>query len=228
VIKRLAYEPLYLAHLRDTLGLSGVQRVAMHEPLTNLRKIITAVVDRAMPRTEVWRMFQGMSSLQPAVGKVCIAVNDDIDPANADALLWAIAYRCNPIADIHIIPHRAIGHAPHCESATEDSTMFIDATLKGDLPPVALPKRNYMENARRLWEKLGLPELHPQTPWFGYSLGLWCETWDRCAERAAAGDWVANGERTRTACRKLDEPQTFISPAEAQQFGVSADGGGKQ
>ncbi len=218
VIKRLAYEPLYLAHLRDTLGLKGVKRVCMHEPLTNLRKVVTVVVDRAMPRTEVWRMFAGVSSLQPAVGKICIAVNEDIDPENADALWWAIAYRCNPAEDMHITPYRSAGHAPHTDGPGIESTVFIDATLKCDMPPVALPKKEYMENARRIWEELGLPKLTPQTPWFGYSLGLWCDAWDKCARRAADGDWISNGERSAAAMKRMDEPQTFIDIREAEKF----------
>src|SRR5262252_8240503 len=39
-VKRVAYEPMFLAHLRDRLGITGVRRVVMHEPLTNLRKVI--------------------------------------------------------------------------------------------------------------------------------------------------------------------------------------------
>src|SRR5471030_71598 len=33
VIKRVAYEPLFLSHLRITLGIRGVKRVSLHEPL---------------------------------------------------------------------------------------------------------------------------------------------------------------------------------------------------
>ena len=33
-----------------------------------------------------------------AAGKYVIAVNEDIDPDNADALLWAMSYRANPAA----------------------------------------------------------------------------------------------------------------------------------
>ena len=39
VIKRVAYEPLFLAHLRDTLGIRGVKRVSLHEPLTGLLRV---------------------------------------------------------------------------------------------------------------------------------------------------------------------------------------------
>ena len=37
--------------------------------------------------------------------------------------------------------------------------MLIDATMKEPMPPLALPKRAYMENAKALWERLGLPAL---------------------------------------------------------------------
>ncbi|HVA07306.1 MAG TPA: UbiD family decarboxylase, partial [Acidimicrobiales bacterium] len=40
LIKRVAYEPLFLRHLRDQLGIKGVKRVVLHEPLTNLRKVV--------------------------------------------------------------------------------------------------------------------------------------------------------------------------------------------
>ena len=41
--------------------------------------------------------------------------------------------------------------------------MLIDATLKYDLPPVALPTKEHMERAKDLWEELGLPTLTPRT-----------------------------------------------------------------
>ena len=54
----------------------------------------------------------GISAYQAAVGKYCIAINDDIDPDNADAILWAMSYRTNPMKDIQIIDYRARGHEP--------------------------------------------------------------------------------------------------------------------
>ena len=48
-----------------------------------------------MPTTEVWRALYGAAVLHRAAGKYVIAVNDDIDPNNADALLWAMSYRAN-------------------------------------------------------------------------------------------------------------------------------------
>src|SRR6201997_4051981 len=40
VMKRVAYEPRYLAYLRDALSIKGVRNVVLHEPLTNLRKVV--------------------------------------------------------------------------------------------------------------------------------------------------------------------------------------------
>ena len=37
VLKRVAYEPLFLAHLKDELRVEGILSVTMHEPLTNIR-----------------------------------------------------------------------------------------------------------------------------------------------------------------------------------------------
>ena len=40
LIKLIGMEPLFLNFLRNTLGIKGVKRVSMHEPLTNIRKVI--------------------------------------------------------------------------------------------------------------------------------------------------------------------------------------------
>src|SRR5207248_9004824 len=53
LIKRVAREPLFTAHLRDTLAIRGVTRVSMHEPQTNPRKAIAIVVERNTPTTEI-------------------------------------------------------------------------------------------------------------------------------------------------------------------------------
>ena len=59
VIKRVAYEPLFLSHLRNTLGIRGVKRVNLHEPLTGLLRVTVVTVEKGMSRTEVWRALHG-------------------------------------------------------------------------------------------------------------------------------------------------------------------------
>jgi 4-hydroxy-3-polyprenylbenzoate decarboxylase len=208
VIKKVAYEPLYLSHLRDHLNIKGVRAVSMHEPLTNLRRFLFLTVEKNTPKTEIWRALHGAASFTPAIGKFCIAIDEDIDPENTDQILWALAYRCNPHVDVQIVPNRGRGHGPEQDWLRQDSTMLIDATAKGDLPPVALPKREYMERARKIWDDLGLPQLKPETPWYGYSLGEWNDVWEKAAQRAANGDWLANGKRSERHVSKEVEPQS--------------------
>ena len=213
VIKRVAYEPLFLAHLRDALGVRGVKRVALHEPLTGLLRVTVVVLEKGVPRSEVWRALYGATSFKGDCGKICVAVNEDIDPDNADALLWAMAYRMNPIDDVLTLPHRGLGHGPKRErDEEEDSTLLMDATMKGDMPPLALPKKAYMERAKAIWEELGLPALRPQPPWHGYSLGDWLPAWDAAAERAARGDYLENGRTSAQRRRKGIKPETKFRP----------------
>ncbi|OGA14205.1 MAG: carboxylase [Betaproteobacteria bacterium RIFCSPLOWO2_02_FULL_65_20] len=213
VIKRVAYEPLFLAHLRDSLGIRGVKRVALHEPLTGLLRVTMIVVEKSMARTEVWRALYGAAYFKGDCGKICIAVNEDIDPDNADALLWAMAYRMNPVEDVKALAHRGQGHGPKREHGQEeDSTLLMDATMKSDMPPLALPKREYMERAKSIWEELGLPGLRPQAPWFGYSLGDWLPQWDEAAKRAVEGKYLENGKRSLKQRRRGLKPETKFRP----------------
>ena len=195
LIKRVALEPLFLHHLRNTLGIQGVKRVSMHEPLTNLRKLIVLVMDPRTPTTEIWRALYGAAAWNRAAGKYVIAVNEDIDPDNADALFWAMSYRANPDLDLQILRHRDQGHGPRSKrNAGQDASVLIDATLKEKFPPISLPKREYMEHAKVIWEELGLPKLKPESPWFGYSLGEWSEEFDHAAELAVKGDYFETGK----------------------------------
>ena len=213
VIKRVAYEPLFLAHLRDALGIRGVKRIALHEPLTGLLRVLVVILAKGTSRTEVWRALYGAAFFKGDCGKITIAVNDDIDPENADALFWAMAYRMDPIADVRALPHRGQGHGPKREhGGEEDSTLLIDATMKEDLPPLALPKREYMERAKAIWEDLGLPALRPQPPWFGYSLGDWLPEWDEAARRAVEGRYLENGRISEARCREGVKPETKFRP----------------
>ena len=72
--------------------------------------------------------------------------------------------------------------------------MLMDATRKWDYPPVSLPKKEYMERAKQLWERLELPKLKPQDPWFGYNLGLWSEEDEAEAQLAVQGEHYQTGE----------------------------------
>ena len=219
LIKRVALEPLFTAHLREALAIRGVKRVVMHEPLTNLRKVVVVILERNTPTTEIWRALYGAVAWNRAAGKYVIAVNDDIDPDNADALLWAMSYRANPALDIQILQHRDQGHGPRSKrNGGEDASVLIDATMKEPFPPISLPKREYMERAKQIWEELGLPKLKPQAPWFGYTLGEWPDELERFAQAAVRGDYFATGEelarRRRSDVAMNTEVRDLKNPAD--------------
>jgi len=214
LIKRVAYEPAFLHHLRHHLNISGVTRVFMHEPLTNLRKLIVIQMKSDTLDAEIWRALYGASSYSSSVGKMTIAVNEDIDPENLDMVMWAMAYRMRPHQDMRVLDHKDMGHGPragaedtHYEAT--DSAMLINAMLKRPYPPISLPAREFMEHAKTIWEELGLPALKPEPPWFGYSLGQWPEEFKVEAERAVRSEYWTTGEiikQRRRNDKRLNDP----------------------
>ncbi|MFL5048379.1 MAG: UbiD family decarboxylase [Xanthobacteraceae bacterium] len=214
VIKKVAYEPMFFTHLRDHLSIKGIVGVSLHEPLSNVRPVIFLKIAQGTPRSEVWRALHGAATLRADCGKICIAISEDIDPTNTDAVMWSLAYRSNPAEDVHIARHRSSGHGPKSGRRLSDATMLVDATLKQTFPPLALPAREFMERARTIWQELGLPALKPQPPWHGYSLGDWDDAWDEYARRAVAGQWETTGAETFARRRGGLTPETPVREVE--------------
>jgi len=208
IIKKMAYEPSFLRFLKRECRIKSVTRVSLHEPLTNLRKLL--IIQMKDPsESEVWRALRAAAHRHQGVGKIVIAVDEDIDPENMDAVWWAIAYRAKPHLDMEILRYQEKGHAPpfvysagghdvvsYSEKA-EDSALLINAMQKEPFPPVSLPKKEYMENALKIWRELDLPEIRPQSPWFGYSLGQWDEELEEEAALALKGDHYKTGEKLK-------------------------------
>ncbi len=214
VLKKVAYEPMFLEHLKSTLGVRGIKRVVMHEPLTNLRKVIFLQFAKGTPQPEIWRGLQGAATLQAQCGKLVIAVGEDINPENADAIFWSLAYRSDFNHDVLITPYRSSGHGPKSGRQPTEGTLLIDATPKSDMPPLALPAEPYMTAAKAIWEELGLPRLSPQSPWHGYHLGDWAPLWTQYADDAVAGNWRRNGEITYGRRAGGKKPETPVSDIE--------------
>jgi 4-hydroxy-3-polyprenylbenzoate decarboxylase len=192
-IRRSPMEAELLAHIRS-VGVQGVQRVSMHEPLTAVLALFIIQFARNTPQTEIWRGLNVAASRYRYAGRWVIAVDDDIDPENNDALFWAMSYRCQPQYDLKVADCKEAAHGPrNPRDDGELSPVLINATLKAPFPPVALPTRQFMENARILWERLGLPKLTPEAPWHGYDLGAWTEELERQARMAAQGDYYLLG-----------------------------------
>ncbi len=224
-IKRPAYEAAQMEHLRDHLGIKGISHVSTHEPLTSLHKLIIVQFEQGVPRTEIWRALYGVASFRRAEGKWIIAVDEDIDPDNTDAVFWAMSYRSRPHRDVEILKHKDEGHGPRSMIDSEDSAVLIDATLKETFPPVSLPKREYMEKAAEIWDELGLPKLRPEAPWFGYDLGEWNEDLEVMARRAVRSEYWDTGKIIAQRRRNDIPMNTEIRTLDEGNPGASGGGG---
>jgi hypothetical protein len=138
-----------------------------------------------------------------------------------------VAFRCKPHRDMVILAHQDEGHGPRSSIDSEDAAVLINAVLKEPFSPVAMPKKEYMENARRIWEELGLPALKPVMPWYGYDLGQWNEHLERQAQLATkseyweTGKWNAERRRSdvemNTEVRTLDLGPDFYPPLDSDK-----------
>jgi 4-hydroxy-3-polyprenylbenzoate decarboxylase len=194
-IKKVGYDTLFLKYLREHCGLKNVTRVVMHEALVNLRKLVILQVKKSS-KDEIRKALHAAVKLHGGVGKITIAVDEDIDPESLDGIFWALCFRATFPDDIEFLPNMSHGHAPPFpkddiltkpDAILKEAYMLVDATLKEPFPPVSLPRREFMERAAEIWKELELPELKPEYPWFGFSLGDWTEENQHEAELALQG-----------------------------------------
>ena len=199
-------------------GFPSVLEVSLMEPLVNLRPYVVLRMKKRSDE-DPWGAMNALLDYGDRVGKLVIAVDEDINPHDPVAVTWAITHRSQPHKDIKVVGNRPFGATPIGMVATHpssrydnsESSLLIDATRKADFPPLSLPKREYMEKAREIWEELGLPKLEPQEPWHGYLLGLWPEELDEEARLAAQGDYDKVGEKLRGTRVPVGEGDTLGS-----------------
>lgn len=154
-----------------------------------------------------WQALNCAAGYSPGIGKVFIVVDEDIDPKDPDSVMWALSYRMQPHRDIRITMGKSPGLDPSGYppgASKEDftypqpsgtSAMLVDATRKYPYPPVALPSKDYMDRAIRIWEDEKLPQLSLRTPWFGYELGNWDDEDRTNAALIVRGEYGKVGER---------------------------------
>jgi 4-hydroxy-3-polyprenylbenzoate decarboxylase len=92
-----------------------------------------------------------------------------------------------------------------------ESSVLIDATRKADFPPLSLPKKEFMERARQIWEELELPKLQPQEPWHGYLMGYWPDELAQEADLAAASEHEKVWQKLQQTRVPVGEGETLKS-----------------
>jgi UbiD family decarboxylase len=201
VMRRIGEEANVLRFLKSDLGLP-VTAVALHE--TSSAQPLCIVSIKKLHNSQVWQALHGIVA-RTGKQKIVIAVDDDIDPYNADSVNWAMSWRVQPHRDIKIVAGMVSELDPSIAPPNETRTsypvpsgcsaMLIDATAKWDYPPLSLPKQEFMERAKKIWEEEGLPNLHLVKPWYGYSMGFWTDEFEDEAQLALKGEYFQTGEK---------------------------------
>ncbi len=219
VVRQIACANVIPKRLIHDLNMTYVRQVAVHFTNGSDRYVVLQMAKASS--AEVWRALEAMPQNFPAFSKIIIAVDEDIDPWNANLVNWAITYRAQPDRDMRIIKVRAPDMMDYSmrpptgtellpayriepDQMPEYSCLLVDATQKWPYPPVSLPKREYMEQALELWRQMGLPQLKLTEPWYGYNLGYWSEENEKQAELAVRGEHYQTGEVLAKRRRKTE------------------------
>lgn len=201
LMTRLGFENTFYKFLKKDLSLTNVVDVGFHDASSGRQLCCISMNKPDQP--EVWKALNGAMSFMTDYGKIIIVVEDDIDVRDADSIMWALCFRMQPDRDIRVTPGKRIGMdhsiAPHTEEKLTHgmvgSAIMINATRKWPYPPTSLPRKEFMEKAKQIWEELKLPALTPKVPWFGYELGLWTEEDEQEAQLAIKGEYYKTGDK---------------------------------
>ncbi|MCJ7593884.1 MAG: UbiD family decarboxylase [Desulfobacterales bacterium] len=213
-IRGIANEAVYYGILKNECNVPFLKDVLFHETAGGQNLVVLKMKRRLL--ADPWQALRLAASLESGFGKIFIAVDEDIDAGDLDAVMWAIAFRAQPHRDMEIIERRVSHLDPSTappEAPLEEqyypgpkggSAILIDATRKWDYPPVSLPKKPYMDRALEIWKEEGLPELKLKEPWYGYTLGPWPAEYEEEAELAVRGEYYKTGKKLADRKVKLD------------------------
>ncbi len=211
VMRKVAFDAIYLNHLSGACNIPSVTKVACHEMASCNMLFVIQLENPALGQP--WQALRAAAAFDPSLGKMFIAVDADIDPDSMDAVLWALSYSMQPHRDAEIIrgkvPRLDPSIAPADDAAYPDgsgsSAILINACREHPYLPVSLPRRDFMEAARARWDALDLPALDLKTPWYGYPLTAWSEENAAEAELAVTGRYFETGEKLVERRRILDD-----------------------
>jgi 4-hydroxy-3-polyprenylbenzoate decarboxylase len=200
-MRKVAFDAIYLNHLKGACNIPSVTKVACHE-MASCNMLFVIQLDRP-ELGQPWQALRAAAAFDASLGKIFIAVDSDVDPDSMDAILWALSYSTQPHRDMEIIrgkvPRLDPSVSPGPDSAYPDgsgaSALLINAVREHPYLPVSLPRQDFMEQAKERWERLGLPELNLQSPWHGYPLSQWTAENAEEALLAVTGRYFETGEK---------------------------------
>lgn len=205
-IKHTGTEQVFYKFLRYDSGNPAVLDVAIHDEVSGSGQAYCVVKMKKTNAGDVWRALNATTGFSGSFAKICIAVDEDIDIRDPAMINWAISFNVRPDQDVMIAKGKSPGLdpsayppgiPPHESRMASSAALLIDATRPWPYPPVSLPRKEFMERSRAIWEELGLPALKPRNPWYGYNLGAWTKEDEEEAELALRGEHFATGEKAK-------------------------------
>jgi 4-hydroxy-3-polyprenylbenzoate decarboxylase len=201
VMRKVAFDAIYLNHLKGACNIPSVTKVACHE-MASCNMLFVIQLDKPA-LGQPWQALRAAASFDASLGKIFIAVDSDVDPDSMDAILWALSYSTQPHRDMEIIrgkvPRLDPSVTPSPDSAYPDgagaSALLINAVREHPYLPVSLPRQDFMEDAKARWDRLGLPALDLRSPWHGYALTQWSVENAVEALLAVTGRYFETGEK---------------------------------
>jgi 4-hydroxy-3-polyprenylbenzoate decarboxylase len=204
VIRKAAFDAIYLNHLKGACNIPSVTKVACHE-MASCNMLFVIQLDRP-ELGQPWQALRAAAAFDPSLGKMFIAVDSDVDPDSMDSVLWALSYSMQPHRDAEIIRGKVPRLDPSITPSADPrqfaypdgsgaSSILINACREHPYLPVSLPRKDFMEAARTRWEALGLPALDLTAPWHGYPLSAWTDENESEAELAVTGRYFETGEK---------------------------------
>lgn len=214
VIRKAAFDAIYLNHLKNACNIPAVTKVACYEA-ASCNMVFVIQLDRPAPG-QPWQSLRSAAAFDASLGKIFIAVDSDVEPDSIDAVLWALSYAMQPHRDVEIIRGKLARLDPSIPPSSDEkentypdgrgaSAMLINACREHPYLPVSLPRADFMQSAIERWNALSLPALDLKSPWHGYPLSQWSEENAAEAELAAKGRYAETGEKLATRRRGTGE-----------------------
>jgi UbiD family decarboxylase len=210
-IKHTGTEKIIYKFLRHDSGNAAVMDVALHDEVSGSGQAYCVIKMRNASKADAWRALNASAGFTGSYAKVCIAVDEDVDIHDPAMINWAICYSMRPDEDVAIAKGKSPGldpstYPPGMESEDKrpgsTSALLINAVRPWPYTPVSLPKKEFMDRSKQIWEELELPPLKPRMPWYGYSLGAWTQQDEEEAALAVKGEYFATGTKQTNQRKK--------------------------
>jgi 4-hydroxy-3-polyprenylbenzoate decarboxylase len=198
-ISQITGEAVFYNFLKNFCNVPGIVDVAMHE--SGGYETFLVIQMKVTHPSQPWQALHCAAGYRSTGLKWIIAVDEDVNPRDFDAVVWALCFSMQPHRDVKVLTGKrpALDPSAYPPGASREersfpqpqgaSSLLIDATRKWPYPPIGLPRKEFMDQAIKLWEAEGLPSLKLKPPWYGYNLGDWTQEDEEMAELAVRGEF---------------------------------------